>query len=52
MIIEVNGKPVSTQAQAYSHGKRLWKQGVRTFRAKVRTRYGRIEERSVTVPDN
>ena len=48
----VNGVKVSTKAQALREGRRMYKQGVRTFRAKILTGLGRIEERTYHAPNN
>lgn len=51
VLIELNGFKVGTKAEALKVGKKLYKQGVRTFRAKILTGYGRIEERTYQAPD-
>ena len=50
VLLRLNGVPLTTRAQAYAHGKRLWRRGVRTFRVRVRTSDGEIQERSVVWP--
>jgi hypothetical protein len=51
VLIELNGFPVKTKTEALKIGKQLYKQGVRTFVAKILTGYGRIEERTYYAPD-
>jgi len=52
VVLELNGVKVSTKAQALREGRRMYKQGVRTFRAKILTGLGRIEERTYHAPNN
>jgi len=51
VLIELNGFKVNNKPQALKIGKKLYKQGVRTFVAKILTGYGRIEERTYHAPD-
>ena len=51
VILELNGVPVSSKAQALKVGKEQHRQGVRTFRAKIMSRWGKIEERTYHTPD-
>lgn len=50
VILEVNGVPVRTKAQAIQTGKKQYRRGVRTFRVKILSR-GTIQERTYYAPE-
>lgn len=50
VILEVNGVPVRTKAQAIQTGKKQYRRGVRTFRVKILSR-GVVQERTYYAPD-
>lgn len=52
VILELNGTPVKSKAEALRVGKQQHKQGVRTFRAKILSKWGKVEERTYHAPDN
>lgn len=51
VLLEVNGVPVKSRAQAMQVGKEQYQKGVREFRAKFMTRWGRVEERVYHAPE-
>ncbi len=51
VLLELNGVPVRSKAEALSVGKKQYRAGVRAFTAKILNRYGRIEERTYYVPN-
>jgi hypothetical protein len=51
VLLEVNNRPVQTQAQAMQFGKTEYKKGVRTFVTKWLSSGGQIVERTYQAPD-
>ena len=51
VLLELNGKPVRSKAEALAVGRKQYQAGVRVFRAKVLNRYGRQEERTYYAPN-
>lgn len=51
VLLELNGVPVRSKAEALSIGKKQYQQGQRVFRARILNRYGRVEERTYYAPE-